>query len=129
MLNVLLVLQKRALRIILKTDFSISSDVLFQRSGVVPKTRRWQNVNIILIFKCLHNLVPNYLSNRISLQNHLYSLRNSLVKIHLPLPKTNFKRNSFIYSSAILFNNLPLHIRQIDVPNTFIRKLNKFNVP
>ena len=63
----------------------------------------------------------------VSLQNYEYSLRNTRNKILLPKPKTNFKRNSFLYTSAMSFNSLPNEIRSINVLSTFKEKINKYN--
>ena len=73
-------------------------------------------------------LHQNIFQNRVSLQNYEYSLRNTLNKILLPKPETNFKRNSFLYTSAILFNSLPNEIRSITVLTTFKEKINKYNL-
>ena len=127
LLNVLHILQKRALRIILKTNLMTRSNVLYQQSGIQPLQSRWKRINVTLIYKCVHHIAPEYLSNRVSLQNYEYSLRNTLNKILLPKPKTNFKRNSFLYASAISFNSLPNEIRSINVLSTFKEKINKYN--
>ena len=95
--NVLHILQKRALRIILKTHLMTRSNVLYQQSGIQPLQSRWKRINVILLYKCVHHIAPEYLSNRVSLQNYEYSLRNTFNKILLPKPNINFKRNSFLY--------------------------------
>ena len=41
-----------------------------------------------------------------------YNLRDSENKLALPLPRTNYYRNSFCYSRAVLTNNLPTDVRQ-----------------
>ena len=66
------------------------SNVLYQQSGIQPLQSRWKRINVTLIYKCVHHIAPEYLSNRVSLQNYEYSLRNTLNKILLPKPKTNY---------------------------------------
>ena len=41
-----------------------------------------------------------------------YNLRDSENKLAVPLPRTNCYRNSFCYSGAVLWNNLPTDERQ-----------------
>ena len=70
------------------------------------KTIRKRN-KCILVFKCLHDLVPKYLSE--------YFIRNSNVHscndIHLPKPKLSLGKRTFRYSGTLLFNSLPLRIK------------------
>ena len=41
-----------------------------------------------------------------------YNLRDSENKLAVPLPQTNYYRNSLCYSGAVLWNNLPTDERQ-----------------
>ena len=67
-----------------------------------------------MVYKCLNDLAPDYLSemfvDRSSITN--YALRDTSNKLALPLPRTNYLKNSFSYSGAILWNSLPDEIRQ-----------------
>ena len=78
-LNKMRVLQKRALRIVLKCDNSIRSNELFQRLKVDPIDLRWKKTNVILLFKTMHvQDMPIYLSSRIQMKRNPYMLRNSV---------------------------------------------------
>ena len=51
--------------------------------------------------------------------NILYSLRDSEGKLVVPKPGTNYLKNSFSYSGAVLWNGLPVGIRQARTLNEF----------
>ena len=120
------VLQKRALRIILRADNSTRSNELFRTSNVDPIDLRWKKTNVSLLFKII-NLpnMPNYLSSRIQMKSNPYMLRNSISLILLPKPKTDFLKRSYIYASSKIFNSLSLDTRQSCNLNTFRCKINK----
>ena len=48
-----------------------------------------------------------------------YSLRDSENKLFVPLPRTNYLKNSFSYSGAALWNSLPYNLRTIKSFNQF----------
>ena len=56
-------------------------------------------------FKSLNRLVPEYLQHRFVYRNSQYSLRDSINRLALPLPRTNYLKNSFRYSGAVLWNS------------------------
>ena len=63
----------------------------------------------------LNRLAPNYMSSKFIVRSYLfksYNLRDSENKLAVPLPRTNYYRNSFCYSGAVLWNNLPTDVRK-----------------
>ena len=44
----------------------------------------------------------------------MYNLRDSEIKLDLPKPRTNYRKRSFGYSGAVLWNSLPLSLRKLD---------------
>ena len=78
-----------------------------------------------MVFKSLNRLAPNYMSSKFIVRSYLfnsYNLRDSENKLAVPLPRTNYYRNSFCYSGAVLWNNLPTDVRQAKSLTVF-RKL------
>ena len=57
-----------------------------------------------------------------------YNLRDSENKLAIPLPRTNYYKNSFGYSRAVLWNSLPSAARQATSLNNFRRLLTGFNL-
>ena len=66
-LNKLRVLQKRALRIVLRSDNNIRSSELFHRLKVDPINLRWKKTNVLLLFKVIFFLF--IISNLIQVQS------------------------------------------------------------
>ena len=67
----------------------------------------------ILVFKCVNNLAPPYLSDY-SIRNcnvHSYNTRKRN-DMHLPKPKLTLGKRTFRYSGALHFNNLPTTIKE-----------------
>ena len=50
-------------------------------------------------------------------------MKNKLV---IPLPRTNFLKNSFRYYGAVIWNSLPLELRQAETINSFRRRCHNF---
>ena len=76
----------------------------------------------IMVYKSLNGLVPEYLSSKFVKRNETrYSLRDSVNKLFVPFPRTNFMKNSFTYSGAVLWNSLPCHVREAESLSQFKR--------
>ena len=54
-----------------------------------------------------------------------YTFRDSENKLTIPLPRTNYLRNSFSYSGAVLWNSLPQNVRQAESLNNLKTLLKK----
>ena len=79
----------------------------------------------IMVYKSLNGLVPEYLSSKFVKRNETrYSLRDSVNKLFVPFPRTNFMKNSFTYSGTVLWNSLPCHVREAESLSQFKRLVN-----
>ena len=65
-----------------------------------------------MVYKSIHGLAPDYLGSLFTKYNPPYNLRNSENKLAVPLPRTNFLKNSFSYNGAVLWNSLSPELRQ-----------------
>jgi len=54
-----------------------------------------------------------------------YTFRDSENKLAIPPPRTNYLRNSFSYSGAVLWNSLPQNVRQSESLNNLKTLLKK----
>ena len=75
-----------------------------------------------MVHKSLNGLTPNYLSSKFVQRSDVitsYNLRDSENKLAIPLPRTNYYKNSFVCSGAVLWNSLPLAARQAIFLNNF----------
>ena len=66
-----------------------------------------------MMFKSLNGLAPVYVQDLFSERHTDYDMRDSLRKINLPKPRTDYLKRSFGYSGALLWNSLPENIRAI----------------
>ena len=79
-----------------------------------------------MVYKSLNCLAPYYMYSKFILSSDLfnsYNLRDRENKLAVPLPRTNYYRNSFCYSGAVLWNNLPTDVRQAKSLTGFLKLL------
>ena len=122
--NKLQKLQNRAARVITSSNFDIDVDSLFHKLSWKDSKSQSQNQNALMVFKSLNWLVPKYLASKFIKRNESnYSLRDSVNKLVIPFPRTNYMKNSFSYSGTTLWNSLPCNIRESGSLNQFKRLL------
>ena len=56
-----------------------------------------------------------------------YNLRENEYKLAVPQPRTEFYKRSLSYSGSVLWNGLPLEVRQLTSPSIFKGKLIDIN--
>ena len=114
-------LQNRAARILTFSSYDANVDDLFVRLG-------WQKLNlqrelktVTMVYKSLNGLTPDYLKSMFTDRSatSTYSLRNCEGKLALPLPRTNFLKNSCSYSGAVLWNSLPTSLQKAQTLASF----------
>ena len=110
--NKLQKLQNWAARILTFSSYDSSADPLFERLN-------WKRLDIqrqiqltTMVYKSIHGLAPNYLGSLFNKYDPPYHLRNSENKLAVPLPRTNFLKNSFSYNGAVIWNTLSPELRQ-----------------
>ena len=69
-----------------------------------------------MVFKSLNGLAPEYLSSKFITQSNTtsYTFRDSVNKLTIPQPRTNYLCESFRYSGAVLCNSVPETSRQAE---------------
>ena len=124
--NKLLILQNRAARILTFSGYDSSSDPIFEQLDWKRLNTQRQIQVAVMVYKSLHGLAPNYLSSLFTQRNISYYLRDNENKLAIPLPRTNFLKNSFGYNGAVIWNKLPLELRQAEPINSFRRGFHNF---
>ena len=76
-----------------------------------------------MMFKSLNGLAPVYLQDLFSKRHTGYDMRDSLRKLNLPKPRTDYLKRSFGYSGALLWNFLSENIRAIRSITQFKMKI------
>ena len=108
-------LQNRAVRVLANSNYHADASTLLNDLG-------WQNIETrqiqkaVMVYKSLNYVASDYISSRFRYTRsnliNSYNLRDSENKLAVLLPRTNYYRNSFCYSGAVLWNNLPTDVRQ-----------------
>ena len=119
--NKLQILQNRAARILTFSSYDSSSGSLFEQLDWEGLDTQRQIQVAVMVYKSLHGLASNYLSSLFTQRNISYNVRDNEKKLVIPLPRTNFLKNSVRYNGAIIWNNLPLELRQTETINSFRR--------
>ena len=81
------------------------------------------------VFKCLHNLTPQYLCSLFRIKENIRDLRSSGKALLLEIPYTNRKSygdRSFRVNGAKIWNELPNSIRLIDSITEFKKNLKTY---
>ena len=124
--NKLQKLQNRAAWVITSSKYDVDVDSLFHKLSWKDLKSQRQIQNALMVFKSLNGLVPEYLTSKFTKRNESnYSLRDSVSKLVVPCPRTNYLKNSFGYSGATLWNSLPCSITESSSLNQFKRLLYK----
>ena len=114
-------LQNRAARILNFSSYDVDVDVVLASIDWKKFETQRKIQKAVMVHKSLHGLAPDYLRsmfvNRSIVAN--YSLRDTEGKLAIPKPCTDYLRNSFSFSGAVLWNSLPHDLRQTENPNHF----------
>ena len=103
-------LQKRAARIILDCDYSISSSFMFTSLKWLSFPVRVNYQKSILMYKIINGMVPDYL--KLQDESQPYRLRSSSKNdLFLPRPNSNFYKKSFHFSAVKIWNELPVNVK------------------
>ena len=81
----------------------------------------------VMIYKIMNGLCPDNLRGRLVTRSQIssYQTRNQL-DIDTPRQNLEFSKNSFFYSGAKTWNEIPLEIRASSTITLFKRKLKEF---
>lgn len=114
-------LQNRAARVLTYSSYDANADQLIEKLGwkKLESQRNFQKA--VMVYKSLNGLAPDYMRSMFTYRDTSYSLRDTEGKLAIPKPRTNYLKNSFGYSGAMLWNNLPVEIRQANTLTSFKR--------
>ena len=113
--NQLQKVQNRAARVLTFSDYDEVAGYLFELLGWKNLARQHETEieKATMVYKSLHRLAPEYLCSRFAIRERHITLETEN-KLCIPLPRTNYHKNSFSYSGAILWNKLPCNVRQAE---------------
>ena len=112
-------LQNRAARILLRASYDTNSDSLVDKFGWRKLDKQRLITKAKMVYK--NGLAPNYLRSKFTYRSNVssYSFRDTNDNLTIPLPHTDFMKNSFSYSEAVLWNSLPIELRQANSLGAF----------
>ena len=123
-LQKILLLQKKAIRIICHADYLSHTDPLFKTHSIL-KINDIYSLNLgVFMYQLTKNELPSVFQNMFSTNNqyHNYPTRQAN-SYHLPRTRTLFANKIFTTSGPKLWNSLPSDIRDCNTIYTFKRKL------
>ena len=122
-------LQNKAARIICN-DF----DYINTRGIDLVKQLKWMNVNErflyferLLMFKCIHGMAPDYLTNGIIMDIEIRNVntRTHDMNVYIPFPKNELAKQSIYYSAGQNWNDLQPDLKEITNINGFKKALKR----
>lgn len=119
-------LQNRAARVLTFSNYDANAENLFKILGWQDLSQQREMQTATFVYKSLNGLTPKYLSSKFVERCDItsYSLRDDTNKLAIPLPRTNYLKNSFGYRGAVLWNSLPSNVRKARSLNEFRQLLN-----
>ena len=114
-------LQNRAARILTFSNYDADAEPLLERLGWKKLADRRKSHMATMVYKSLNDLAPEYLKAKFVNRSCItdYILRDTTNKLAVPKPRTNYLKKSFQYSGAVLWNSLPLELRQAKSLSSF----------
>ena len=114
--------QNRAARILTGATYDIRTADVFETLAWETLEKRRDYLKSIFMYKILNNLAAPNLNRMFYKMSNCpisYNLRNSDTDLVLPQPKTEFKKRSFSYNGAFLWNNLSVEAKKANTLTSF----------
>ena len=123
-INIVQRLQNRAAGILTgKFDYVNTRGIdLVKTLGLMNVSQRRDYFMIILMFKSIHGLVPNYLCDEITMQRDIAvrTTRSTINNnVHVPHITLECCKNAFAYRGPVLWNALPENIKNMRITQWF----------
>ncbi|MCG8430763.1 MAG: hypothetical protein MJA29_06305, partial [Candidatus Omnitrophica bacterium] len=116
--------QNTAARIITRTSKFEHITPVLQELHWLPVTSRVRFKVLLHTYKALHGHAPEYLVKSISVRHPQRALRSaSAVTLTAPRYRTQYGSRSFSHSAAVLWNALPMGVRNAPTISSFVKLL------
>ena len=101
---------------------------LFKELNILPFDKRLEYLRNILVYKALNNLAPNCIRAMFTMSSDIYNAgtRNAKHNLILAKVRTSMAKNSFRFSAARSWNELPKDIKEAQSISTFSLKLKTY---
>ncbi len=81
------------------------------------------------VYKCLHDIAPEYLYSLLQKHNVTYELRNTNQLIQKKFKTVTYGKRSFVYLGSQLWNSLPIGIKDAISLNDFKERIKLYDEP
>ena len=81
------------------------------------------------VYKCLHNISPEYLCTLLQKHNVTYELRDKNQLIQKKFKTVTYGKRSFVYLGSKLWNSLPIGIKDAISLNDFKERIKSWDGP
>ena len=111
------------------SNYDCSTSELFQNLKWSKLFHQRTVSKAIMMHSTVNNTAPEYLISRFVRRCDLtsYNLRENEYTLAVPQPRTEFFKRRLCYSGSVLWNSLPLEVRQLTSPSIFKGKLRDTN--
>ena len=118
------ILQKRAIRIITKSQYTSHTDPLFLKLKLLKLSDIYKHQLGIFMYKSVNDQLPDNLTSMLKLTEniHNHNLRN-FNGFYIQNIRTNNRKFTINYSGPVFWNTLPQHIRKLRTIKQFKGKL------
>ena len=122
-------LQNRAARVLTFSDYDCSTSELFQNLTWSKLVHQRVVSKAIIVYSIINITALEYLTPRFVRRSDLtsYNLRENKYKLAVPQPRTEFYKRRLSYSGSVLWNSLPLEVRQLTSLTVFKGELRDLN--
>jgi len=98
---------------------------LVKHLGWMTVRERFYYFQVLLIFKCIHGLAPNYLTNNVIFDFEVSerTTRRHDMNLYLSVPDNEFHKKMLFYNGAKEWNQLPTHLKDCCDISKFKRML------
>lgn len=118
-------LHNRSARIIMNMSNDVDHTIALSSLGWESLEVQRKKAKAKLMFKLLNKLGPKSLTKLFTKKCEVtkYDLRNSSTSLHLPQPRTNKMKKSFMYDGAVVWNSLRSEVRECKSLSSFQNKI------
>ena len=116
-----------ALKTLLNAGNSLGYNTVLSQANMESLQNRRYFQSLTLLFNCIKNNGPSYISNLFEHRPLRYNLRNGGCNLVQPSYNNRFYHNSFTYKLSHLWNELPVLTKQSANVNIFRKRLATFN--
>ena len=117
-------LQNKAARVIHCKPPRTHTTPLLKELHWLPVRERIHHKSLTLVYKCLHDLSPNYLSSLLKVRQSNYNTRSSShTPLHTPRTYKSVGDQAFTSFAPKLWNNLPVKLKECPSISTFKKML------